>query len=348
MKPLIVLITIVSALTMGCASRPHRGVNPSGIRIDTLFAGKASIRALHVSPSRLWFGADKGRVGEIDLATGTTKFHPVDTLTSELRSIAVIKEALFMLNAGSPATLYQLDIATGETKCVYSEFGADVFYDSMAFGDDKYGVAIGDPSHGCPSVIQTFDGGLNWTKLNCDALPLMTAGEASFASSNTCVAIRESDIWIATGGKKARVLHSADKGKTWAVAETPIRQGKTMTGIFSIAFADKKTGMITGGHYDKPTENTSNKAITHDGGKTWTLVGNGTGPGYISCVQPVPASKGRSWVSVGATGICRSDDFGATWTQLSPLPGFYTLRFASGKVAYAAGRNLVVRLTFTD
>lgn len=348
MKPLSVFVLIISVMAVGCASQSKRVTTPSLTRIDTLFAGKASIRSLAVSPSKLWFGADNGRVGEIDLATRKTTIHPVDTLTSELRSIAITQDAVFVLNAGTPATLYRLDLASGRPECVYSEYGPDVFYDSMVFAAAGSGIAIGDPSHGCPSVIRTSDGGRVWKKINCAELPEMRPGEAAFASSNTCVAAKGPRIWIATGGRKSRVLYSADNGKTWTFAETPIRQGETMTGIFSMAFADEKTGMIAGGHYEKPTENTANKAITRDGGKTWTSVADGTGPGYISCIQPIPSRNGKSWVSVGATGVHRSDDFGATWTQLSACPGFYTLIFHSEKVAYAAGRNLVVRLTFSD
>ncbi|WP_264557995.1 WD40/YVTN/BNR-like repeat-containing protein [Flavobacterium sp. N1718] len=214
------------------------------------------------------------------------------------------------------------------------------------FRDDTYGVAIGDPVGGCLSVIQTTDGGRHWTKTPCTTLPPIAAGEAAFASSNSCVSVKGQQVWMASGGQKARVFHSADVGKTWSVADTPIRQGETMTGIFSLAFADAQTGMIVGGNYDKPDDNVANKAITHDGGKTWQLVSGGQGPGYISCIQVVPGSKGKGWVTVGATGIHRSDDAGQTWHLLSSVSDLYTVRFASPTVAYAAGRGKVVRLTF--
>lgn len=346
MKRLIVLFIVVCGWASGCAPRlaPAQGV--TSVAIDTLFTGKASIRALEVGTSDLWFGADNGRLGRIHLATGDVTLRQIDTLTSELRSIALTRDAVFVLNVGSPATLFRLNVANGKETLVYREDSASVFYDSMVFRDDTYGVAIGDPVGGCLSVIQTTDGGRHWTKTACSQLPPTAAGEAAFASSNSCVSVKGQQIWMASGGQKARVFHSADVGKTWSVVDSPIRQGETMTGIFALAFADAQTGMIAGGNYDKPTENVVNKAITHDGGKTWKLVSDGQGPGYISCVQAIPGSKGRGWVTVGATGIHRSDDAGQTWRLLSPVSDLYTVRFASPTVAYATGRGKVLRLTF--
>ncbi len=346
MKRLIVLFIVVCGWVSGCAPRLAHPQPLTSLTIDTLFTGKASIRSLEIGTSDLWFGADNGRLGRIHLATGDVTLRQIDTLTSELRSIAMTRDALFILNVGSPATLFRVDLADRKETIVYREDGASVFYDSMVFRDDTHGVAVGDPVDGCLSVIQTNDGGHHWTKIACSRLPQTAAGEAAFASSNTCVSVKGHDLWMASGGQKARVFHSADHGTTWSVVDTPIWQGETMTGIFSIAFADAHTGMIAGGNYDKPTDNGANKAITHDGGKTWQLVSDGQGPGYISCIQAIPGSKGKGWVTVGATGIHRSDDAGQTWRLLSPVSDLYTVRFASPTVAYAAGRGKVVRLTF--
>jgi photosystem II stability/assembly factor-like uncharacterized protein len=79
------------------------------------------------------------------------------------------------------------------------------------------------------------------------------------------------NIWFATGGKAARVFHSADRGRTWQVFQTPIVHGADSQGIFSIAFRDATHGVIAGGDYKHPLQDGPNLAFTNDGGATWSL-----------------------------------------------------------------------------
>jgi len=81
----------------------------------------------------------------------------------------------------------------------------------------------------------------------------------------------DQNIWLATGGKAARVFHSPDRGKTWEVFNTPILHGPQSAGIFSLAFRDPQHGVIAGGDYKHPKDDGPNLAFTEDGGKTWTL-----------------------------------------------------------------------------
>ncbi|MFV8375773.1 hypothetical protein [Flavobacterium sp. LB1P62] len=57
-----------------------------------------------------------------------------------------------------------------------------------------------------------------------------------------------------------------------------------MTGIFTAHFYDSQKGFITGGNYELPNQNFSNKASTGNGGKTWKLQAENQGFGYASCV----------------------------------------------------------------
>jgi photosystem II stability/assembly factor-like uncharacterized protein len=79
------------------------------------------------------------------------------------------------------------------------------------------------------------------------------------------------NIWFATGGSTARVFHSADRGESWQVSETPIVHGPDSAGIFSIAFRDVMHGVIAGGDYKHPDQDGRNLAFTHNGGKTWAV-----------------------------------------------------------------------------
>lgn len=326
-------------LFAGCAT-----AQPS-VSIDTLLTGKFSVRAIVPTSGGIWFGADKGRYGFVSFEDAAASFiRQADTVTSEFRSIARRDKALFLLNAGSPATLYRVPLS-GPPECTYTETGPAVFYDSMQFFDDRNGIAMGDPISGCLSVIMTSDGGTQWTKIPCTSLPPVAEGEAAFAASNTNLILREGIAWMVSGGKNARVFRSDDKGRIWNAYETPIVRGSPMTGIFTADFYNGEIGIIAGGDYEKPQDNHGNKAVTSDGGRTWMLVGEGQGPGYISCIQFIPGSKGKGLLTVGATGIHLSDDGGRSWTRLSEDKALFTLRFASPKVAYAAGKGKIIRLS---
>ena len=176
-------------------------------------------------------------------------------------------------------------------------------------------------------------------------MPKTAVGEAAFAASNSNISIYKNNVWIVTGGKKARVFHSFDRGDTWKVYETPIIQGASMTGIYSVDFYDDQKGIIFGGNWDRKEFNEGNKAITNDGGKTWRLLSNGSGPGYRSSVKFIPGTNGSEIVAVGSPGISYSNDSGNSWVELSK-EGFYAIEFVNDTLAFASGKNKISKLIF--
>ena len=76
------------------------------------------------------------------------------------------------------------------------------FYDSMQFWDDENGIAVGDPTVNCMSILLTKDGGNSWNKIACENLPLAVEGEAAFAASNTNISLVDQNALLSRGGKK--------------------------------------------------------------------------------------------------------------------------------------------------
>ncbi|RDK86898.1 sialidase family protein [Marinirhabdus gelatinilytica] len=345
MRILVLLLAI--GLTISCTSETENSF--STVAITPVFVDSLSIRAIApLDENAVWFAANSGRVGLIDGKTPKLASIQYEDTVLEFRAIAKTKKAVFVLSVANPAVLYKIGVdkrVATNIEEVYVEEAETVFYDSMAFWNQKEGIAMGDPTDGCLSIIITRDGGNTWAKLACDKLPKTEKGEAAFAASNSNIALFGDHAWLVSGGKRARIFHSADKGATWEVFETPIIQGKAMTGIYSVDFYDEKTGVVFGGNWEDKSFNEGNKAITRDGGKTWKLLSNGKGPGYRSSVRFVPGTKGKGLVAVGSPGISYSPDQGATWQELS-TEGFYALEFVNDSVAFASGRNRISKLTF--
>jgi photosystem II stability/assembly factor-like uncharacterized protein len=184
------------------------------------------------------------------------------------------------------------------------------FYDCFAFWDSTHGIAVSDSVDGKFPLVATSDG-MTWNQVAVKNMPSALPSEGAFAASGTCIAtFGKSDVWFGTGGPAARVFHSSDRGKNWTVAETPVIHGAASQGIFSLAFWTAKDGVAVGGDYKEPAKNVNVAAVTHDGGKTWTLA---TKPpqGYRSAVA-VGAS--HTLVAVGTSGADLSHDGGNSWT----------------------------------
>jgi photosystem II stability/assembly factor-like uncharacterized protein len=341
---LLLSILIISCKTNHVAQKSFF----TNVKIDTILQDKISIRPITVSLDKVWYAADKNRVGVLNFVNGFKMERKInkDSLKIEFRSCAQTLNSIFILNVGNPALLYKFSKDLNQKKLVYEENNDKVFYDSMQFWNDKEGIAIGDPIENCFCIIITRDGGDTWTKIPCEKLPKIEEGEAFFAASNTNIIIKGNATWLVSGGKKSRVFYSSDKGISWKVYQTPIVQGESMTGIFTADFYNEKIGFIAGGNYEKPNQNYQNKALTTDGGKTWKLVAEKSGFGYASCVQFVPNSNGEQLVSVGTSGLYYSKDKGTTWIQLSSDTSLYTIRFIDNQTAIAAGKNKIVKINF--
>jgi len=309
-----------------------------------LISSEINIRALEIKKNRVYTATSNGSIlyfdtDKSDVISEISYSVENDSIIPNFRSLAVTTNDVFAISISNPALLFK------NGKLVYKEEHPKVFYDSIEFWNDNEGIAIGDFTDDCISIIITRDAGDSWKKLDCSVFSDIKASEGFFAASDTNISIVDDYTWIASGGINSRVYFSVDKGRSWQIYNTPILQGESTTGIFSIDFYDKNNGFAIGGDYTKPKINSLNKITTNDGGKIWKTIADNNNPGYRSCVQYFPNSNGKKLLAVGFNGIDYSSDSGHSWKHFSD-DGYYTVRFLNDTVAYAAGNGKISRLIF--
>ena len=338
------LLLLIISLLIACnqSNKPRELVS---VTIEEFKLDSTSIRAIEIlNDSTIAYA---GSIGDIGIVTTNGVFKDkraikTDTIIPHFRALAISNDALFVLNVGNPALLYKYK--NNSLEIVYNETHEKVFYDSMQFFDDMNGIAIGDPTDDCLSIIITNDGGKTWNKIGCENIPKIEEGEAAFAASNTNIAIVGNNAWVATGGLTARIFHTSDMGLTWNVYNIPIIQGKNTTGIYTVDFHNENQGIICGGDYTDKFGKAANKAITIDGGKTWEIVAENTPPNYVSCVQYVPNTEGKEVFAVSTNGIFYSNNSGRSWKKVSDK-GFYSIRLVSENLAWLSGNEVLAKMT---
>jgi hypothetical protein len=357
MKLKLILVSfLLSVFLLSCVNTPNYTPRTfKNIKLQKFIPQKMgleklnSIRAIEVTDSITYFAAEGGKIygffNRGDFLETPNNFF--DTIHPNFRAAAHTKKNLFALSIANPAYLYKMtnDSKNGiyDPKLVYTEDDKSVFYDAINFFDNINGIAIGDATEDCLSIITTNDGGDSWQKIACENLPKLIKGEAVFAASNTNIVIIKNEVWIITGGKQSRVMHSSNMGSTWQIYNTPLLKGTESTGGYSIAFSDAKNGIICGGDYTNKKGKRANKAVTKDGGKTWQLVSNGQEPGYISCVQYVPNTFGTEVFAVSTEGIYYSNNSGQSWLKVKD-DGYYTIKFIDKNNAWLAGNGKIAKM----
>ena len=224
-------------------------------------------------------------------------------------------------------TAYILSIGNGDSSRIYKTVNGGeswalqftnsdpkAFFDAIACWDESNCVAMSDPVDNRFVLISTVDG-TNWTKPGTDkrSPPTRTEnGEAAFAASGTCLLTRgKSELYLVSGGTNARVFSSRDRGQTWSVAEAPLAKGTAGSGVFSIAMASEKFGVLVGGNYEKPEVSENTMAVTHTASSVWA--GRSGLSGYRSGVTFV---DDRTIIAVGTNGSDMSTDQGVTWQKI--------------------------------
>lgn len=343
-------VFLVFLLVFSFYSCTKNGPQFTQVTIEEVFSDSLyKIRALQAKDKEnIWFSAGEGRVGVLQNKIPKLASIRYNETVLKFKSLSVQDQMVYFLHPTQPAIVYKLEYEASEARhieSIYLDEDADVFINAIGFWDTERGILVGEREGvRCLEIVWTQDGGNTWKKVECKDLPQLEDGEVLFAASNSNISLYGSHVWIATGGTKSRILHSADYGETWQIYSTPFIQGGPGMGIFTIDFMDENHGVAMGGKWEDKTFNAGNKAYTKDGGKTWKLFSNNEYPGLQNQVAFVPHPSKKSIVSIGEGGIAYTHN-AKDWVQLSDkkLEHIY---FIAEDTAYASAGGNLYKLLF--
>lgn len=298
-----------------------------------------SIRGMSVVTDQIaWVSGSNGYIGKtLDAGKTWQWMQPSGYEKLDFRDIeAFDAQNAVIVNAGSPAFILLTSDGGNTWTEQYKNLDSAIFLDGMDFWDRKNGIIFGDPISHQLQLLRTRDEGKTWDNISEHLKVPMAIGEAGFAASGTTIrTLSGGKTWIATGGAVSNIYFSADYGHTWQAFKCPIVQGESSTGAFSIAFFNKKKGVVVGGNYLKDKDNSNNVLYTTDGGKSWKKPVKAVA-GYRSGVTYVGP---KLLLATGSSGSDVSADGGVNWFPLSDQ-GFNVVQKArKGKLVLLAGNK---------
>ena len=297
--------------------------------------------------------------------------------TLQFRDVqGVSHEVAYLLSIGSNPTdfrIYKTADGGATWTMQFQNQNPNAFYDCFAFWTPKQGIAHSDSVNGQFPDLRTTDG-MTWHDIS-NNLPPALPGEASFASSGTCVATQgRRNAWIATGGSTtARVLATRDGGDTWNAYDTPLVSSPS-AGAFTVAFRDPWHGIVGGGDLNPSDPNNAATAASDDGGRTWKLTNKPPVTGAIFGLSYVRrAGHGDDQegdddrhtghgdqeggdderhavvVTANAGGAAWTPDEGSTWFTLPGVTGYWAVAFASPEAGWLVGTGgRILKISFRE
>ncbi|MFD9335501.1 WD40/YVTN/BNR-like repeat-containing protein [Streptomyces sp. NPDC060028] len=347
-----------AALLMGVMAAPAQaaaGETDAGLRganwalketgKDSRFRGLSA-----VSRSTAWVAGSKGTVlRTVDGGRSWRDVSPPGAVAEslELRDIEAFdsrRAVALSIGEGEASRVLRTEDGGATWTEAFRNPDPRAFYDCLTFFDSRHGLAMSDPVDGGFRLLATADGGRSWQPLPSAGMPPALPGEAGFAASGQClVSAGSHDVWLATGGGAAgRVLHSADRGLTWRVADSTVPAGDPARGVFGLAFRDRTRGLAVGGDYRTGQPSPRAAALSADAGRTWLQAATPP-PAYRSGVAWHPFGRATA-LAVGPTGTDVTVDGGRTWRALD-AGSYDTVTCAPDGGCWAAGeKGRVARL----
>jgi len=191
--------------------------------------GRGLPRPVRRQPRVVWVGGTKGTFGRT--ADGGTTWSAGTVPGGEARlprcrGVRGRDRVPAQCRPRADSRIYKTTDAGKTWALQFKNADPEAFYDALAFWDEKTGMALGDPVKGRFQLLATDDGGATWKSLDPKTLPPPCPTRGRSRRADLPRDAREGRRLVLYGrAKAARVFHSADRGRTWAVAEAPIPAG---------------------------------------------------------------------------------------------------------------------------
>ncbi|MFY7815412.1 MAG: glycosyl hydrolase, partial [Chryseobacterium taeanense] len=212
----------------------------------TILNDKISIRALEIYDDKVWYSGTDSKFGFVDIKNPENqKQIKLSDEKLQFRTLAQDKDFFYAANIESPARFFKIDKKNFTHQIVFTDVSKAAFYDAFHFVNNQLAFSFSDTDDNRLKLVVYKNGG--WSFFKNDIR--LNTGEAAFAASNTNIASTKKYLWIATGGKSSRILRLNFKKNKIDVFNTPIIQGESSQGIYSIDFSDDKFGIAVGGDY---------------------------------------------------------------------------------------------------
>ena len=208
------------------------------------------------------------------------------------------------------------------------------FYDCMTFFDRHRGLALSDPPNGKFRLIATNDGGMTWQVVSQAGMPPALPGEAAFAASGQCLTSQHGHhAWFGSGGgAQARVFRSKDGGNDLA-GERDADEQRPDGGNLRARVPRHEARHRRRRRLPPPRRlRRTRRAVTSDGGKTWTLAERAE---RVPLGRHVRERSHRDRRRPRRGSDVSTDD-GKTWTTFDD-GSFDTVDCAGGEHCWASG-----------
>ena len=312
--------------------------------IEPFLKDKISIRAIQLWNGKIWYSGTESKFGYVSLKdTLDKKQLKLSDKKLQFRTLAQDAKSFYAINIESPAYFFRIDKRDLKNTVISKDDSEKAFYDALYFYQNKF-YTFSDANPDLKLKFRAFSmpKGVFTAKDYSDIS--LKEGEAAFAASNSNIVAKGNYVWLATGGMASRIFRLNLKTDKIEIFDTPIVQGTSSQGIYSIDFANETFGIAVGGDYTKQKENINNIATTNDGGVTWQVQASGQNGGYMTCVKIKPGSNGKEIIAVGDQHISYSRDFGKTWKIISEEKNLYACEWVDKNTVVLAGNNRIVKM----
>lgn len=316
-------------------------MSAQSLQLRTLWSGKTSIRAVELYQNKVYFAGSGGKFGYVNIKdTADRKILQLGESEREFRTLAQDGKYFYTINIESPAHFYRIDKSTLQFIKTYTDTAKAAFYDALLSHRGKL-YTFSDPQPDLKLKLAYFSA-QKPSAVSFFTQPALYEGEAAFAASNTNLAAYQNILWIATGGKKSRIIQLNTKTGAITSVEIPVIQGSSSQGLYTLDIFKNKFAVAAGGDYTKPEANINNIITSTDGGKSWQVQASGANAGYVTCVRIRPGSRGREIIAVGDKHISISRDFGKSWKKISAEKNLYTVKWLDSQTLVFAGKGRIM------